>query len=322
MKKLCINYLIIVFALMGCVSNEPTTILQPYSFQSIERLEGVDSRLEIKRIEGKSNNIWVVNEALPSTIEIDLDITASLVVDVSNQEALYIYNVLDQIIPASLTKVLTALVVMDYGHLDEEVIIEHNFDNLIYNAKRSGIKKGDVLTLEQLLYGLLINSGNDCAIAIAEHISGSVEEFSILMNEKAKAIGATHSQFKNPHGLNEEGHYSTVYDFYLIFNEALQDDFLKSIMNQNFTRVIYNNVEGLTFVQTWQNTNQFLQASNDLLNDDVEVLGGKTGFVTDSGYNLILFSYINQRPIISIIIGSKSKKALYENMASLLNEIS
>lgn len=311
--------LIIVYALTGCSIDGPRTIEQSYPYTDTANID-FDIDLNIEHIESRYKDIVIIPDDFVGKIvpNDNIEFTSGLLINIKDKEAYYAKDVNKKIYPASITKILTALVVLDYGNLDEKVIIQHDFENLIYNAKRSGIKKGDIFTLEQLLYGLLINSGNDCAIAIAEHIAGSVEEFAELMNNKAKSLGTTSSNFTNPHGLHNVEHFSTPYDLYLIFNEALKNSLIKDIINLKEYRVVYSDVNNNEYSQVWYNTNLFLRDDSYNIYEDIVVWGGKTGYISESGNNLIILSYINDEPFIALIIGVETKDNLYKNLLYLM----
>ena len=155
--------------------------------------------------------------------------------DVNNAETDCAYNIHKKIYPASTTKILTALVALENGNLSDTVTVADEADSGKFAADEQtcGIKAGDQLTLEDLLNGLLLYSGNDNAVAIADHIAGSTEKFAEMMNAEAKKLMATNSHFVNPSGLHDDNHYTTAYDLYLIFNECIKhDDFVK-IINSN-----------------------------------------------------------------------------------------
>lgn len=155
--------------------------------------------------------------------------------NVTDKQVLYAKNIFQQVEPASITKLLTALVALKYGNLDDQVSVSRNVIITEYGAKLCGFWPGDVITLRDAMYGLLVYSGNDAGVVIAEHISGSVEAFAELMNKEAQAIGATHTHFVNPHGLTAEGHVTTAYDLYLIFSELLQyPEFLEIIQTRQY----------------------------------------------------------------------------------------
>src|SRR5699024_3631243 len=139
----------------------------------------------------------------------------------SGGTALFQKNALQQMNPASTTKIMTALLALKYGNLSDLVTVTDAAVITETGSSMAGILPGDKLTLEQLLYGLMMPYGNDAANAIAVHIAGSVEAFADMMNEEAWRIGATGTHFVNANGLTAEGHYTTAYDLYLMFHEAL-----------------------------------------------------------------------------------------------------
>ncbi|MDE6219660.1 MAG: D-alanyl-D-alanine carboxypeptidase, partial [Lachnospiraceae bacterium] len=150
--------------------------------------------------------------------------TAAGLFDLSSGQVIYAKNVHEKLNPASLTKILTALCALKYGNQDDMLTATENVLISESGAVKLGLTAGDTMTMDQALYTLLLKSSNDVAIMIAEHISGSVEEFAKLMNDTANSLGATNSNFVNPHGLTYPNHYTTAYDLYLICNEAVKYD--------------------------------------------------------------------------------------------------
>ena len=138
----------------------------------------------------------------------------AVLMDGKTGKILYAKNEHNQYEPASTTKVMTALVVLDKVKLTDKVTIGEKPP--LVDGSAIGIQKGEVYTVEELMLGLLLESGNDCAEALAEYVAGSNEVFATLMNAKAKELGALNTNFKNPSGLHEDGHVSTAYDLALI----------------------------------------------------------------------------------------------------------
>lgn len=135
--------------------------------------------------------------------------------DVASKKVIYAKNVHEKMNPASLTKILTALCALEYGNLDDVLTASENVYISESGAVKLGIQAGDKMTMDQALHALLMKSANDVAIMIAEHVGGSVEGFSDIMNDMANSLGATNSHFVNPNGLTDPNHYTTVYDLYL-----------------------------------------------------------------------------------------------------------
>ena len=243
--------------------------------------------------------------------------------DLNNNHTLYTYHMHDKIYPASTTKILTALVALENGSLDDAVHISKNAcsTSFAWDEQTCGIKEGDTLTLEDLLYGLLLYSGNDTAVAIAEHIGGSVESFAEMMNLKAKELLATNSNFTNPSGLYDENHYTTAYDLYLIFNECIKhDEFVKIINADEYTAEITRSDSSHVTLK-WEPTNYYALGTAKAP-ENVKIVGGKTGTLKVAGNCLILMAEDkSEQPYISIVMGADSKDYLYKDMTSLLAEI-
>lgn len=230
----------------------------------------------------------------------------------------YSKNIYEKMYPASTTKILTAYIALKHADLSDTVTVSEQAANQAGDSSVCGLQAGDQLTLEELLYGLLLESGNDAADAIAEHISGSTENFAVLMNEEAAALGATHSHFANPHGLHDEEHYTCVYDLYLLLHAALQYDEFETITHTAKHTASYRNASGATITQEWETTDKFL-TGEAAVPDGVTVLGGKTGTTNAAGYCLALYSKnAADEPQISIVMKADSSDHLYALMAELL----
>ena len=224
--------------------------------------------------------------------------------------------------PASITKVMTALVAIKYGNLEDQVKVTDEAVITESGATLCGIKPGDTLTLEQLLYGLMLPSGNDAGAAIAVHMDGSIEAFADRMNEEAKRLGAVDSHFVNPHGLHDEDHYTTAYDLYLIFNEAFKYPKFREIIEAKAYTADYINGAGESVSRTWKCSNQFITGERDTP-EGVTVLGGKTGTTKAAGYCLIIASKDNasEGNFISVVLKSDSRAHLYDNMTNIISKI-
>lgn len=244
--------------------------------------------------------------------------------DVSDQNVLYGYHLHERIYPASITKIMTALVALEQGDLEDKVTISDTADssNFSIYAQVCGLKAGEIWTLEDLLNALLIYSGNDAALAIAEHIGGSEEAFVEMMNERAKELFAVNTNFMNPHGLHDDKHYTTAYDLYLIFNECIKDERFIKIIDQDSCTLTITAADGTEKEVSFHATN--LYASGAAAKpENVTLIGGKTGTTDDYRRCLILLSRDEeQHPFISVIIGATDKTILYRDMTALLDCIS
>lgn len=273
--------------------------------------------------DGFATGLCVVTDDVTENVSVDMENAHSAVLfDVTNNEVIYSKNAHDTLYPASLTKVMTALVALKYGSMDQMLVASNNVNISESGAQLCGLKQGDRMTLNQALYILLMYSANDVAMLIAENVGGSVEHFVELMNEEAKVIGATNSNFVNPHGLSADDHYTTAYDLYLIFNEALkQDGFLEIISTTNY-ETSFTDKNGKAKQLSFQNSNLYLRG-NYTAPENVTIVGGKTGTTNAAGHCLMLLTKDNAgNPYISIVLRSESRDLLYTEMSDLLDEIS
>ena len=184
-----------------------------------------------------------------------------------------------------------------------------------------GIKAGDKITLSDLLYGLLLHSGNDNATAIAEYVGGSMDGFAEMMIKEAAKLMATGTHFVNSNGLHNDNHYTTAYDLNLIFNECIKhDDFVKIIMAKSHTAKVTGN-DGTVRSITWEPTN-FYATGDAKKPDNVTVIGGKTGTTQLAGNCLILLTKDkNDHPYISIVMKADTKPLLYKDMTAFVEAI-
>ena len=241
--------------------------------------------------------------------------------DENGREVVYGKDLFTQRSPASITKIMTALVALKYGNLDEQVTVTDIVNDIEYGSSVCDIHEGDVLSLRQLVYGLLIASGNDAAMMIAEHVGGSVDQFVALMNEEAAALGATDTHFLNPHGLTQEGHYTSVYDIYLMFHAALEYDVFQDAVSRTNYYAEYTRGDGSPVAVTWESTDLYLTGDAEPP-EGITVFGGKTGTTEDAGNCLALMAKdLYGNPYLSIILHAETKDSLYEEMNQLLSLI-
>ncbi|MFI3214177.1 MAG: serine hydrolase [Eubacteriales bacterium] len=308
----------IPFVLSGCSS---TQILIPYELNSDNSGFNILTTTGTKG-ESFASDLCIVTQDVFENTDVDMEqATAAGLFDVNNSEVLYAKNIHTSLYPASLTKVLTAIIALKYANVDDVITATSNVEITESGAQLCGLKAGDTLTLNQALHALLIYSANDAAVAIAEHIAGSVENFAIMMNEEAVSIGATNSNFVNPHGLTDENHYTTAYDLYLIFNEALNYSLFQEIISMTEYSTIYHNSAGVDKELSISNTNQFLTGAQTAP-EQVTVIGGKTGSTAAAKSCLILLSKdASGNSYISVILASDERAILYAEMIDLLEEI-
>ena len=241
--------------------------------------------------------------------------------NLNQQKVEYARDIFTQRPPASITKIMTALVALKYGNLEDEVTVTPTALNIEYGSSVCDIRVGDHLTLRQLIYGLMVASGNDAAMMIAEHVGGTVEHFVEMMNEEALSLGATRTHFANPHGLEDPQHYTCVYDIYLIFLEAIRYDIFMDIINRTNYYAEYTDENGDHAAVTWESTNYYF-LGNARAPSNVIIYGGKTGTTDEAGSCLALLSRdLYGNPYISVILHAPDKDVLYQEMNSILGLI-
>ncbi len=222
---------------------------------------------------------------------------ASLIMDLATGSVTFQRNSRLRVAPASLTKVMTAVVAMERSRLDQEVTITP--EDLV-DGSTMGLRPGDKVTVEHLLWGLLVPSGNDAAQALARAVGqGSTGRFVGWMNEKARVLGLTDTQFRNPHGLDVDGHYSSAYDLAVLSRYALRRPL--------FARIVASKEQHLEASRSFylRNTNQFLTLQT--LSQGVN--GVKTGFTDRAGDCLIASVDRGGRRVLVVVMGAADRAA-------------
>lgn len=206
---------------------------------------------------------------------------------------------------ASTTKIMTALIVIDNCNLSDTVTISKKAAGT--GGSRLGLKTGDKITINDLLYGLMLRSGNDAAVALAEHTSGSISDFATLMNDKAIQLGLENTHFVTPHGLDQDEHYTTAYELALLTNYALNNKtFSKIVATKNYTI----NING--YSKALNNTNELLGSLNG-------VYGVKTGFTNGANRCLVTSCKRGDMDVICVVLGADTKKFRTQDSIKLIN---
>ena len=321
----CTNRLFLSVALLFAVflnACGSVNIMVPYTLDSNVSAFSITEHTEDIKIDSFASSLCVGNANVTKNTSVNMtDATAAALFDINNANIIYAKNIHERLAPASLTKVLTAVVALEQGNLEDIITVTKDVRITESGATLCGLKEGDTLTLNQALHALLINSANDAANAIAIHLGGSLEGFAALMNEKAKELGATNSHFVNPHGLSADNHYTTAYDLYLIFNKAIEYELFREIIHMERYSTVYKDSAGNDKELKFSTTNLFLR--NEYKSPDkVTVIGGKTGTTLAASSCLIILSKdASGNPYISVILRSKERPLMYEQMIDLLEEI-
>ncbi|MGN0361960.1 MAG: D-alanyl-D-alanine carboxypeptidase family protein [Bilifractor sp.] len=244
----------------------------------------------------------------------------ALLFDLEDRSCLFAKGIYDKIYPASLTKIMTALVTFESNaDLTQKVTMTDADFDLGEDAQTSQLEVGDTVTLNDLLNLLLVYSANDAAMAIARTVGGSVDSFVDVMNQEAQKLGMTGTHFMNPSGLHDEQHYTTPYDIYLMMNRAYQDypDFSK-IASQSQLQTSVTGTEGDSVFNS-TTTDEYLDGTYSLP-ANVQILASKTGTTDEAGSCLALVVQNSYGvPFIAIVTGADSKDTLYGDMSKLLN---
>ena len=229
---------------------------------------------------------------------------SAVVIDRKSKAVIYGKNENVKKAMASTTKIMTAMVVIQNTNLNNTVEISKKSAGT--GGSRLGLKVGDKITVKDLLYGLLLRSGNDCAVALAEYVAGSVQEFSNLMNQNAQMLGLNNTHFITPHGLDEEEHYTTAYELAVLTDYALNNEVFAQIVNtKSYTININENTK------TLNNTNELLGNLNG-------VYGVKTGFTNGAGRCLVTSIKRGDLDIICVVLGADTKKDRTRDSAKLI----
>ena len=254
-----------------------------------------------------------------STIDTET-LKAACVYDIDGCEVVYSYQANERLNPASLTKVLTALLVLENCQNLDEIITIGDVTIREDGAQNFGFKEGDRITIRDLLYVTLVYSANDGALALAQHVAGTQEDFAEMMNARAADLGATHSHFVNPHGLTNEEHYTCAYDLYLIFNQAMQYPEFQKIVNTDKYSFSYISAANGEVTKEISTTNQYFLKGYDSP-ENITVVGGKTGSTAAAGKCIILYlRSMAGHPYIAVVMGADSYDTLYQSMTQLCNE--
>lgn len=263
-------------------------------------------------------NVCFTSENIIST-GYDFSAVSAACFSIDDGETIYAKDIFTKVYPASTTKLLTALVATKYSDMNDIVtVVEDNAGITVKGAQLCGFKAGDTVTMKDMIYCLLLFSGNDAAVAIAEHISGSVNDFCKLMNEEAASLGATETHFTNPHGLHDPNHYTTAYDIYLIFRECLNYPVLNEVFRTREYTARINGADGSIRELDLMPTNMYAHGKYTEP-EGIKVLGGKTGETIAAGNCLVLYSEdTNGHGYITELFKSTDRPTVYEEMNILL----
>ena len=283
MKKILSLFLIFIF------------ILNSTSFadESLD-LEGID---DYASFQASSNS---TNEPITNSKNI-------VVLDRKTLSVLYEKNAYEKVAMASTTKIMTCIIILENCSLDDIVTVSKKAASV--HGSTLGLVTDMRISVLDLLYGLMLRSGNDCAISLAEHLSGTVENFSVLMNQKAKELGLNNTNFVTPHGLDDENHYTTAYELAILTDYALKNEQFRNIVSTKTHTISFNG------------GNRTISNTNELLGNLEGIYGVKTGFTFEAGRCLVSACKRDSLDIIVVVLGANTKSIRTKDSASLINYI-
>ena len=246
----------------------------------------------------------IVESAATPINEPQINARAAIIYDRSTKQIIWGKNEMEKRAMASTTKIMTAIVVLENANLDDVVTISKKAAGT--GGSRLKIRAEDKITVRDLLYGLMLRSGNDAAVALAEHVGESVEGFAGLMNKKAEQIGLKNTHFVTPHGLDDENHYTTAYELAILTDYALENSTFKKIVNTKNTQIRINE------------NPMNIYNTNELLGVLPGVDGIKTGFTNNAGRCLVTSCTRDENQIITVVLGCDTKKQRTSDSTKLI----
>ena len=229
---------------------------------------------------------------------------SAILIEAQSGKVLYSDNANEKRAMASITKIMTTLLTIESGNLDEAFVVDS--EAIEVEGTSMGLKKGDIVTKRALCYGMMLPSGNDAANASAVKVSGSIDSFVELMNKRAKEIGMNDTHFVTPSGLDAEGHYTTAFDMALLTREALENELFAEICKQETATLEYGNP---VYTRTLTNTNKMLSMYDG-------AIGVKTGFTDNARRTLVSAATRNGVTLICVTLADSND---WEDHCNLLD---
>lgn len=251
--------------------------------------------------------------AYAETTPPEINAQGSVLIDASTGQVLFGKNEESTFEPASTTKVITALITLEKCNLDDEVTVQEDYTKV--GGTGIGLLKGDVLTVRDLLFGLLLDSANDCANALADHISGNVTEFAKLMNAKAKELGALHTNFKNPSGMPDPEHVTTAHDLALFLRAAINNKEYMEITQTPSHTITLKNDSKKTFI---------VNNKNYMINKNSRyyypfAISGKNGYTTKANQTYVAAAEKDGHILIAAFLDAVDKDQNFQDMKNVFN---
>lgn len=238
-------------------------------------------------------------------VDFEVSAKAAALIDMGTDTLIYGYELDRQVYPASLTKMMTCLLAVENGNLDDTVTVTaSSLENLSIYGSSANLQQGETLSLRELLYCVMVSSANEACNVVAEHISGDVESFVALMNQRAQTLGMTATHFANTHGLHDENHYTTVRDLSILARYAWKNDTFREFASCTEHTVPATNLSDERLLQT---TNSLTSTADGNKYYYEKASGIKTGFTTPAGSCLISTAKDGDLELLSIVCGCSNE---------------
>ena len=249
--------------------------------------------------------------------ELNINAKSALIIEKNTGKVIYEDSINEQNYPASVTKILTAILTIENCKLEDVATVSQTaIANIPEGYVIAPLYVDEQITIGDLLYALMLKSANDAAYVLAEHVGGSVDGFSDMMNKKAKEIGCKNSHFVNPNGIHNPEHYTTAYDMYLISKYAMQNEtFAKIVSTYKYTLPATNKYPNKDRIM--ENTNSFINPSSSYYNESVK--GIKTGTTDQAGNCLITDSAKNELEFITVVLGAETSNSKFSETKKMID---
>ncbi len=311
--------LILALSFSGCSDNSELATYEVYTTSRAYGILNSSSIYSAGDTPFFAKDICVAEFADIGTASVDAYIAqASGCFNLSKNEVVFAQNIYDKIYPASTTKIVTCILACEYGNFDAMFTASAHAVDQESDSSVIKLKEGDTISLNDLLYGLMLRSGNDAAVVIAEGIGGTEEAFIQKMNDFVTSLGCTSTHFVNPNGLHDENHYTSVYDMYLIMNYAVKNpDFVKYLSANKYSASYLDKI-GKTKNVDWESTNKYTNLSTSMPLG-FNGIGGKTGTTGAAGYCLVqLSTNAENEYVMSLVYNADGRSNLYYYMNQIL----
>lgn len=261
------------------------------------------------------NKIFIENEELDVP---EIKSEAAILADLKTGRILYSKNPQESIYPASTTKILTAIIALEYGNLDDVLTASVTaLSPITSEDSHMGLLIGEQLTLEQLLYAMMLYSANDASNVIAEYIGGTTDNFVEIMNQELEEIGALNTHFSNAYGIHDQNHYTTAEDMLKITQYAMQNETFREIVDTEIYKI--PPTEQYPNERVLPNTNLFVGSYRSTEFFDPDVTGIKTGSTSDAGHCLVTSCLKDETELVTLVFKAPDKNSSYTDSRALLD---